>query len=116
MPGGWTNPVQVFNAVTLTSTVQYGAIDLRSVLTDHVGQGSVTYVSGDIWTVSLHGSLDSVNWYDLGYLMTGGPAGASGSATTMGLYLTKPCRYLRAAGHNAGSGAAIITVWLASRE
>jgi len=117
---GWTAPVVVMNARTLTSTQFFTpAVDFHDVMSDFVAQINVTFAVGDYWNVNVEGSLDGVNWWGFAQPTPGwSVANASAPAGTdawPGLFILHPARYVRVWG-DSGLGSPVVTVILAGRE
>lgn len=117
MTAGWSIPVKALDALTLTSTVQFSdPIDLNEVMDRHAGQTVITYATGDMWIVSLQGSLDGVKWTEVATLAVNGgpPAASSGEVVVPVIATDKPARYLRVYGQQFSTGSPVTTVWLTS--
>ena len=121
MASDWTAPASSFDAAAVTAvapSVDAGTvIDLRRVLTDHAVQWVISHDADDTWVLFLRGSLDGLNWYDIGasYTQSSG-IGSSGSATSLGIATGKPARYVRAVGYTSSGQSPTVTALVIARE
>jgi len=90
------------------------AIDLHRVGTDHAVEYILGVVTNDSWSVSLQGSLDGADWYDIGGAYSGTEGGAPTTIAVVETATFKPARFIRATG-SASVGSPTVTALVTSR-